>query len=84
MFPPKLLLYPHELKDGKFKGLQTLILSNRGTRICLAHGFLNMHHANTYCVVCHHIPVISDKLNKSTNLMLCASSLLTKKHQVRF
>ena len=70
MFPPKLLLYPTELKDGKFKGLRTLILSNCGIRICLAHGFLNLCHANTYCVVCHHTPVISDKLDKSTNLTL--------------
>jgi len=70
MFPTKLLLYPTELKDRKFKGLQTLILSNRGKRIRLAHGFLNLRHANTYCVVYHHTPVISDKLNKSTNLTL--------------
>jgi len=70
MFPPKLLLYPSELKDGKFKGIQTLIFSNRGTRICLVHGFLNLCYDNTYRVVCHHTPVISDNLNKSTNLML--------------
>lgn len=83
MFAPKLLLYPSDLKDGKFKGLLSHTFKP-WYKICLAHGFLNMCYANTYCVVCHHTPVISDKLNKSTNLMLCASSLLTKKHQVWF